>query len=588
MKKVIRLFGKEFNISKLNKVADAIYRFSFAEKIFFGFFAVVFILSTLLMMLKVNEQFLTSVPKVGGTLHEGVIGTPRFINPLLAISETDRDLTTLIYSGLTRTTPNGDIIPDLAYSYEITEDGLEYIFKIRDDAVFHDGEPVTADDVVFTIEKAKDAVIKSPKRANWEGVNVEKISENEVRFVLAQAYSPFLFNTTIGILPKHIWENVSPEEFAFTQVNIQPVGSGPYEISKIKRSSAGIAERYELKSFDKFTLSKPYIKRIHISFYKNEQDLISALKNKEINSINSIQPSTARDLEKLNFTVQQIPLPRIFGVFLNQSKAPVLTSKAVRSALDTAVNKQILVDNVLHGYGTVANGPIPESIMPFTQIEDLGTTQEEQKQIEQDSIVSAIKILEDAGFELNESGIMERETRDGTELLSFSVSTANVPELVLAAESVIESWKSIGADVTLKVFDSSDFNQNVIRPRNYDAILFGEIIGRDLDFFAFWHSSQRNDPGLNIADYANIDVDDALEEARQLDNSPERVEKLRIFMNEIQKDIPAIFLYSPNFIYVVPEKLQGVVPKNIATPSERFLSVYNWYLETDTVWRIFN
>jgi peptide/nickel transport system substrate-binding protein len=584
VKNVIHLFGKEFNISKLNKIANTIGRFSFAEKIFFGIVSVVFVLSALLILLKVNEQFLIKVPKVGGTLHEGAIGTPRFINPILAISETDRDLTTLIYSGLTRTNTDGDVIPDLAYSYEVTEDGLEYIFKIRDDAVFHDGKPVTADDVIFTIEKTKEAVIKSPRRANWEGVGVEKLSDSEVRFVLSQPYSPFLYNTTLGILPKHIWENVSPEEFAFTQINIEPIGSGPYELSKVRRNSSGIAERYELKAFDKFTLSKPFIKKIYFSFFKNEQDLVSALKNNDINSINSIQPSSADELERSDYTVKQFPLPRIFAVFLNQSKAPVLISKEVRLALNTAIDKDLLMENVLHGYGTVANGPIPESIIPFTQLSDTkseplaGTT----------NIEYAKAILTVAGFELNEQGIMERKTKDGVEILSFSISTPNVPELVLASESVIESWKAIGADVTLKVFDPNDFNQNVIRPRNYDAILFGEIIGRDLDFFAFWHSSQRNDPGLNIADYANINVDSALEEARQLDNGPERVEKLRIFMKEIQNDLPAIFLYSPNFIYVVPEKLQGVVPKNIATPSERFLSIYNWYLETDTVWRIFN
>ncbi|MBP9763320.1 MAG: peptide ABC transporter substrate-binding protein [Candidatus Pacebacteria bacterium] len=585
MKKVIRLFGKKFNISIFNNIAKAISNFSFAEKIIFGIFSVVFVLSTLLILSKVNEQFLVKIPKVGGTLYEGVVGTPRFINPLLAISETDRDLTTLIYSGLTRITPEGDVIPDIAYSYEVTEDGLEYIFKIRDDAVFHDGKPVTADDVVFTIEKAKDSVIKSPKRANWEGVTVEKLSENEIRFVLSQPYSPFLFNTTLGILPKHIWDNVSSEEFAFTQVNIEPVGSGPYKLSKIRRNSAGIAEKYELKSFDKFTLGKPYIKYIHYSFFKNEELLLSAFRGNQINSINSIQPSNAKKLEEEGYVVKEFSLPRIFGVFLNQSKAPILASKKVRLALDKAINKETVVENVLYGYGTVANGPIPESIIPFTQLDN---SEENKKEETTSNIDEAKIILEEAGFKLNDKGIMEHKTKEGTELLSFSVSTANVPELVAAAEQVIESWKQIGADVTLKVFDPNDFNQNVIRPRNYDSILFGEIIGPDLDFFAFWHSSQRNDPGLNIADYANINIDSVLEDSRQLGDSPERIEKFRIFVNEIKNDVPAIFLYSPNFIYVVPEKLQGVVPKNIATPSERFLSVYNWYLETDTVWRIFN
>ena len=577
MKKLIRSLSEKLNIVVSN--------FSFAEKIVFGIFTTVFVLSALLLLLQINDKFLIKVPKAGGTLNEGVIGTPRFINPLLAISETDKDLTMLIYSGLSRTTPEGEIIPDLASSYEISEDGLEYTFKIRDDAQFHDGEKVTADDVVFTIEKAKDPIIKSPKRANWEGVSVEKISDDEVRFTLTQAYSPFLLNTTLGILPKHIWSNVSSEEFAFTQINVEPIGSGPYEISKIKRSSSGIAERYELKSFDKFTLGKPYIKNINFSFFKNEDALITALKNGEINSVNSIQPENAKALYEKGYRIQEYPLPTIFGVFFNQSKAPILASKTVRTALDTAIDKNEIVNSVLKGYGNPANGPIPESIIPFEQLSGADQISDTENQFR---IEEAKSILTDAGFKPNENGILQRETSEGIEILSFSISTSNVPELVLAAEKVIETWKNLGADVTLKVFDPNDFTTNVIRPRNYDSILFGEIIGRDLDFFAFWHSSQRNDPGLNIADYANIDVDAALLSARQLDNGPERIEKFRVFVKEIKNDVPAVFLYSPNFIYIVPEKLQGVVPKNIETSHERFLSVYDWYLETDTVWRIFN
>lgn len=580
----MRLFSKELNIPLFKKIANAISSFSFTEKLIFGVMTTLFVLSSLLILMKINDQFLIEVPKKGGTLTEGVIGTPRFINPLLAISETDKDLSTIIYSGLTRITPSGEIIPDLAHSYEVSEDGLEYIFKIRDDAVFHDGESVTADDIVFTIERAKNPVIKSSKRANWEGVTVEKISDLEIKFTLSQPYSPFLLNTTLGILPSHIWTNVSAEEFAFTQINIEPIGSGPYEISKIRRNSSGIAEEYELEAFDKFTLGKPYIKNVHFLFFKNEDALIGALKRGEINSVNSIQPQNAKTLSDSGFNVEEYPLPTIFGVFFNQSKAPILASKAVRSALDTAINKEVLVENILHGYGNSLNGPIPASIIPFTQLGETSTASVETGFHKE----RATEILTDAGFELNEKGVMQRSNDDGVEILSFSISTANVPELVAAAEQVIESWKSIGADVTLKVFDPNDFNQNVIRPRNYDAILFGEIIGRDLDFYAFWHSSQRNDPGLNIADYANIDVDSALESARQLEDGPERVEKFRIFIQEIKNDIPAVFLYSPNFIYVVPEKLQGVLPKNTEVPSERFLSVYNWYLETDMVWRIFN
>jgi peptide/nickel transport system substrate-binding protein len=582
MKYKIRFFGKEFNLPWLRHLFKTIQSFSFTEKTIFVIFGILFVISSLLMLLKVNTNLLVEVPRFGGVLKEGLVGTPRFINPLLAISETDRDLTTLIYSGLMRIDANGNLIPDLALEYEESEDGLEYTFTIRGDAVFHDGEPVTADDVIFTINKAINPTIKSPERSNWDGIMIEKISEQEILFVLPKTYSPFLSNMTLGILPEHIWKEVSDEEFPFTQRNVDPVGSGPYKISKIKRNSSGIAVSYELESFKNFTLGRPHIEKIIFNFYKNENDLLVALDNGNIDSVNGISPNFAKQLEEKN-NILRIPLPRIFGVFFNQSQASILASKTVREALETAIDKGEIIEEILYGYGNEADSPIPVGLIP---VETLEIKKEEES--ETSSTEQALEILINAGFEMNEDGIMQRELDNGIETLSLTLSTADVSELVSVAEKVVNYWKAIGVDVTLKIFDPNDFNQNIVRPRQYDAILFGEVIGRDLDFYAFWHSSQRNDPGLNIADYANIDVDAALEKARISENNSDKIEKLKIFVREIKKDIPAIFIYSPDFIYIVPENLNENIPKNLTMPSERFLSVYNWYTETDSVWKFFH
>jgi peptide/nickel transport system substrate-binding protein len=196
----------------------------------------------------------------------------------------------------------------------------------------------------------------------------------------------------------------------------------------------------------------------------------------------------------------------------------------------------------------------------------------------------AIKILTEAGWELNDDGIML--AKNGSPL-AFSISTANVPELIQVAEMVIKHWRDIGADVELKVFEPNDLNQNVIRARRYDSLLFGEVIGRDLDLYAFWHSSQRNDPGLNIADYANIDVDKLIEKARIEEDKEERITIYREIEKAILNDIPTVFIYSPYFTYIVPENLKGNITSNITTPSERFLNINDWYIKTDRVWNIF-
>ena len=148
-------------------------------------------------------------------------------------------------------------------------------------------------------------------------------------------------------------------------------------------------------------------------------------------------------------------------------------------------------------------------------------------------------------------------------------------------------WEDLGARVEIKAFDTINLNQNVIRAREYEALLFGEIIGRDLDLFAFWHSSQRNDPGLNIALYANIDADSLLEDARIINNKDVREKKYIAFTEEIKKDIPAVFIYSPDFLYILPKKIKGFEAQKIIIPSERFLNIHNWFIETEKVWKIF-
>lgn len=521
------------------------------------------------------------VPADGGSLTEGVIGIPRFINPLLAISEADRDMTILVYSGLMRATKSG-IIPDLAESYTVSDTGLIYTFTLRENIFFHDGSPITADDIEFTVLKAQDPALKSPKRANWEGVTVEKIDERQIRFTLKQPYAPFLENTTLGIIPKAIWKNADTEQFSFSEFNIRPIGSGPYEISDIKRNASGIPEYYDLVPFKNFALGKAYIHDIRIRFYNNEDTLLGALRAGDVEAVNAITPEKAEGLSREGFLVSGAPLPRVFGVFFNQNQAPLFADKAVRTALSEAVPREDIVRDVLFGYGTPIGGPIPPGSRGF------GGESPENTMTPEERVNAARAILERDGWKQDESGIYEKKkSKKETIRLSFSLSTSDVPELKSVAERLKTEWEKVGATVELKVFESGDLNQNVIRPRKYDAILFGEIVGRDSDLFAFWHSSQRNDPGLNIALYTNSVADKLLEEMRRTTDPEKRAAAYEKFRIEIAKDVPAVFLYAPEFVYVLPPKIKGAHIGTITVPAERFLNINTWYIDTDLVWKIF-
>lgn len=576
--KIVETLKKEWHIPYATKISRIIKAFSLTEKTIFFFFTVIFVISGVLLLYQVSKLFLVEVPDYGGSLTEGIMGSPRFINPILASSDIDKDLTSLIYSGLLKTDADGKLIPDLAESYIISNDDLVYTVTLKDNVYFHDGTKLTADDVVFTIEKTQDPNLKSPRETNWNGVKVEKIDERTVSFTLKQPYSPFIQNLTLGILPQHIWKTASIEEFPFSQFNTNPIGSGPYKINSISYTSSGLPSEYHLTAFNKYSFGKPYITNITIKSFQKDKDLNDALKNDKIESAHSISPKTISELKIKEEKITLSPLPRIFGVFFNQNVAPVFTNEEVREALDIATDKKAIVDSILGGYGQIIDGPVPLDKVT----EPLTETITENERIEK-----AKKILTESGWKQNEAGIFEKKDKNGTDTLSFSISTGDAPELKEAAYLIQNQWQKIGAEVEVKIFGIGDLNQNIIKPRKYDALLFGEIVGRDLDLYPFWHSSQRNTPGLNIAMYTNIKADKILENIRNTTDEEKQKTYLDSFNKEIKNDVPAVFTYSPYFIYIVPTKVHNTNLGILTSPSERFSNVSNWYIETNRVWGIF-
>ncbi|MEI6190864.1 MAG: ABC transporter substrate-binding protein [bacterium] len=565
--------------TKLDYLKKIISSFGLTEKTLFIIFLTIFIISTISLLWKANAHFITEVPAHGGSLTEGLIGSSRFINPLLELSAADRDLTYLVYSGLMRATAEGDLVPDLAESYTISDDGLTYTFKLKNNIYFQDGQKVTADDIEYTVEMTQDINLRSPKRNNWIGVTVEKISESEIAFQLKQPYSPFLENTTLGILPKHIWGNATADEFPFSSYNTEPVGSGPYQVSSIKRNGSGIPTSYELISFKKYALGEPFITNLKLNFYANEKDLSSAYSSGQIDSTSSLTPQNSDILkDKTGDVAEKISLPRIFGVFFNQNQNKVFLNKEVRQALNMTADKDRIVSEALGGYAEKIDGPLPNGILPDNQSSSAIYNRDE-------AIKQAQAVLTKAGWKYNDvDKILEKKiSKKEIQKLSFSISTSNTTDLKQVAEILKEDWTLLGAQVDIQTFDPSDLNQNVIGQRKYDALLFGETINRSLDLFAFWHSSQRN-TGYNVALYANSKADKLLEDARQISDKATRLKKYALFENEITNDIPAVFLYSPEFIYILPPKIQGFKSGLINNHSERFEEIYNWYIETDKIW----
>lgn len=553
--------------------------FSPGERLFLYILTISLALSAWILVIELNRAISTEVPASGGTLVEGAVGTPRFVNPLLSITQSDQDLTALVYSGLLRVDPEGGYIPDIAESYTISDDGTTYTFNLRSDVTFHDGTPLTAEDVLFTIARAQNPDVKSARRADWEGVVASKTDDDTIVFTLPNAYAPFVENTTIGILPKHLWENVPASEFQFSQLNTEPVGSGPYRFKSVTRDNTGAPVEYTLIPFNNFTLGTPHIKRIVYRIYTSTEALVAAYEEGAIDSFVVASPKSLPETTALSANLFQLPLTRVFGVFLNQSHAPVLADAAARTAIDQAVDKHAIVQTVLGGYAEAVSGPIPPGIMSRPATSSSPTRMSPEERIEM-----ARATLSAGGWSFSEE---EQIWKKGTNRLAFTLSTADTEELVATANMLSEQWRAAGIPVTVQVYPLTDFNLSVLRPRTYDAILFGEIVGRSLDLFAFWHSSQRNDPGLNLSLYTNAEADKKLASARAESNRLNREALFQEFAAILAKDTPAVFLYSPRLAYMVPKHLNGMEVGALTQPSDRFKGVYRWYRDTERVWTIF-
>lgn len=560
----------------------ALSAFSKREWVVFTLFFVLLLGSTIAILESINKSFMVSIPAHGGSLSEGIIGTPRFINPILDNSPADQDMVSLVYSGLMRKNNDGTLSADLAEKYDISKDGLSYTFTLKDGLRFHDDKPLTIDDIIFTINKAKDPVIKSYQKVNWDGVNLEKVDDKTIKFNLKQPFSSFLENTTIGIMPMHVW-NDSPIELHGANTN--PIGSGPYKINSMNKQSSGSIDSYELTAFKKFALGEPFIKNLNIHFYQNEENLITALENGEVEQVGSITPASALVLKEKKFTVESSILPRVFGLFFNQNQNPIFTNKTVVKAIEQTIDKDRIIHEVLSGYGVSIDNPIPPNMVEYQKLNELNTLSREEKlQKVRDSLTKD-------GWIKNSDGFLEKTTTEKKKKvvtpLTFSISTGNAPELAQTAELIKKDLNSIGMNVDVKTFEVGNLNQNVIRPRKYDTLLFGQIINHESDLYSFWHSSQRKDPGLNIASYTNAKVDKILEDAFVTIDEAAKIKKYIQFEDEIRKDMPAIFLYSPNFIYIVSPKLQGFHLERATTSSERFANIYSWYVKTEQVWKVF-
>ncbi len=532
----------------------------------------VMIVSVLYLLFSFYNSHVLYLPKAGGEYSEGLLGQPTYINPILAQSDTDRDLSKLIYAGLFRYNEQLELVPDLAQSYTISDDKKSYTVTLREGLTWSNGNALLADDVIFTFQTISDADFNSPLYSTFRGVTVARVDDRTVTFTLAEPFAPFLSNLTVGILPEQVWSGVQPANFRLAEYNTKPIGSGLYQFKELTKDRSGMIKTYTLERNPLYHGAAPYIDSLVFRFYTDFPTALAGLSAGNVDGLSYVPKDYRDQLAEVNDVhIHSLQLPQYTAVFFNQ-KNDIFKNENVTKALSLGTDKQRILTEALNGQGQIIYAPILPGFLGYNP--DI-----EKFDYDPDR---AAAVLDEQGWEVPDDGGLRQ--KDGAEL-KFSLTTVDQPEYLKTADILRENWEAIHVGVELKIMNPNRVDKEVIKPRNYEAFIYGEILGSDPDPYPFWHSSQSLDGGLNLSNYFNKDADKLLEEARQTDNADERAQKYIDFQNILISDMPAVFLYSPSYDYPVDRKIQGIDATRITIPSDRLNGVGTWYIKTQLGWK---
>lgn len=496
------------------------------------------------------------VPASGGEYTEGMLGQPAMVNPVLASSQADNSLVRLIFSN----------VNDIAQKIETSPDGRIWKIRLQENLRWQDGEKLTSDDVIFTIQKIQDPGSSSPLSGMWQGVAAQRSSELELQLSLVNPYA--FFPDTLNklyILPKHVFENVPPANWRLSDYNIKPIGSGQYMFSSYEKKSNGFVDVYRLVSWENYHGEKALIGNINFNFYTTADELLKSFNGGQIDAFAGID---AQNIQKIGrpFEVFSFKLPNYFAIFFNQNKSIPLKDRAVRRALSLATNRQNIIKEALKGYGRPAFGPVPDGTDYFDPQIATATS----------STDAASSTLNEAGWKLNDSGFRGKTVQNVKIPLEINLSVPQTASLLKTADIVKNEFNGIGVKI------------NVLPPaneknRDYEAILFGNTLNHGIDLYSFWHSSARFYPGSNLALYNNKKADALIESITQTANPEKRASQFKSLQELIVNDYPAVFLYSPDYLYITSKNIRGVNPVLITEPADRFVGAGKWYLKTARV-----
>jgi peptide/nickel transport system substrate-binding protein len=497
---------------------------------------------------------------------EAIVGAPSRVNPLFShLNDADRDLASLVFSGLTRLGADGSVLPDLAQTWEISEDARSVTFHLRRGVTWHNGTAFTAADVIFTY-----SLLADPKLAGdpdeeplWRRLTCTAPDDATVTCQLPEPFAPFPAYATVGILPKHLLEGTDGTAISTSPFNVQPVGTGPYRLASVDQSRA------LLRANDNYHLGSPRLAEIELLFFPDIAGAGAAVLNGQAQGIFVDATASPADLE----TIAGLDAIKSFEgsrsaytvLYLNTGEAP-LSDPEVRKAIAETIDVDGIIDSSLEDRAHRADSPIVAGTWAYNP---------DVKQLRR-GLGAARDTLDEAGWTLPDN--TQVRSRNGIEL-RMTLLTDQDPLRGAVSEAIAEQLGEIGISVTLAREESTDLISNFLIPRQYQAAVFGWDPGPDPDPYPAWHSSQAGDTGRNLAKYSNEEADRLMETARRTRDLDERQRLYYAFQDIFLDDVPSLLLYHPVDSYLVTEDIQNVQLGVLFNSSSRFRNVHEWVFE---------
>lgn len=478
----------------------------------------------------------TFVPVAGGTYREGVVGQPSIVNPLTSPNPTDQELSGLFFA------PLGTFLSNI----ETNKDATVYTLKLKEDLAWSDGEPLTSDDLLFSVATAQDPAAESAFAASLRGVSTERVSMLQVKLTLP---SPsVLFKDLLArlpVVPAHVWSRIPVKNYHLSEYALVPVGNGPYRVKEVSRSKDGFIEEYHLVPNEYYVASAPLIQDFYVEFFGDAASLLDSFRLRKINGFGYVPPMPEAHEVMSGAVVSRIPLPRAYAIFLNDTANDLLDDPYFRTALSYAVNRTHLATDVFQG-----------DAAPYFP----GVSAEDAKSAYNPEAAQAA---------------LAKAKHDADAKVTFTVP--DVPFLVKTAEMALADWRAIGIqNVEIRKVPLARFREDVLVPRAYEMVLAPYSLSHPDDLYPFWHSSARGPSGENYSFYANAKVDAALEKIRVTDDRTDREALVAGVNAALARDLPAVFLVSLPYTYVHADDLEGFPTGPFVTPGDRFLNVASW------------